>query len=310
VSRTQIAILLQLAVSVVLLALLARRIPIAHATAALARLRPGTLAVCVALALLGYWGRARRWSLLLERSGVRLPALECYRLTLVGTFYGLATPGRVGEFARILHVGAPRSDTLPSVVWDRVVDVLILEALCIPAFVAVPAWRGPLLWMYATIVLVTVCGIALLSSPAALRGLTSVVPWLARPLRRWTEHSPGLLRRGVSGAGILWGLFFYAIMYVVATLLLRDLAPGASLRLVIGQPVIALLGNLPVALSGLGLREQVSAALFEQFGAGAATGAAYSLLVFVVLTLVPALLGFLASSAWARRRPSENGARP
>ena len=303
------ALLLQLAVSLVLLVLLARKVPLAEAAAALARVEPGTLALCVALALVAYWGRARRWAMLLQRSGVRLSALEAYRLTLVGTFYGVVTPGRVGEFARIVHIGAPRSDTLPSVVWDRVVDVLLLEALCIPAFAMVPAWRGGLLGIYLALVAVTVTGIVVLRNPAAVRALIRVVPPLARPLRRWSEHTPGLLLRGVSGAGILWGLFFYAFMYAIAGLLLRDLAPHASADLVVGQPVIALLGNLPIALGGLGLREQVSATLFEQYGAGAATGAVYSLLVFLVLTLLPALIGMLVSAASGGRRAA-NGAHP
>jgi uncharacterized membrane protein YbhN (UPF0104 family) len=304
------ALLLQLAVSLALLVLLARKVPIPEAATALARIQPGTLALCLALALVAYWGRARRWAMLLRRSGVRLPALEAYRLTLVGTFYGLVTPGRVGELARIVHIGAPRSDTLPSVVWDRVVDVLLLEALCLPAFAAVPAWRGELLAIYLGLVVLTVAGIALLSHAGAMRALVRVVPVLGRLLGRWSEHTHGLLHQGVSAASILWGLFFYAFMYAIAGLLLRDVAPHASADLVVGQPVIALLGNLPIALGGLGLREQVSAALFEQYGAGAATGAAYSLLVFTVLTLFPALIGMLASTAWSGRRPTANGARP
>ena len=308
-SRARVAILLQLAVSVLLLVALAWRFPLADAGTALGRLRPGTLVLSFGLALVAYWGRARRWSLLLEESGVRLHAFEAYRLTLVGTFYGLVTPGRVGEFARILHVGAPRSDTLPSVVWDRIVDVVILEVLCLPAFVYVPAWRGSLFLVYLAVVAATIGGIVALADPRVARELARWIPPLGRPLARWSEHSPALLQRGVSFASIFWGLFFYGFMYVVAGLLLRDVAPSAPPSLVVGQPVIALLGNLPIALGGLGLREQVSATLFEQFGAGAATGAAYSLLVFLVLTLLPGLAGFLASNLGLGRRTA-NGARP
>jgi uncharacterized membrane protein YbhN (UPF0104 family) len=309
VSRTTLAVLLQVAVSAVLLVALARKVPLADAASALARVRPGTIVTCVALALIGYWGRARRWALLLERSGVSITPLESYRLTLVGTFYGLATPGRVGELARIVHVGAPRSDTLPSVVWDRVVDVLILELLCVPAFLWVPHWGGPLLLAYLGVVLVTLAGIALLASPPAARALARAIPPLARPLGRWSQHSGNLLARGMSPRGILWGCFFYVFMYVVGWLVLRDLAPQVSARLILGQPLIALLGNLPVAFGGLGLREQVSATLFEQFGAGAATGAAYSLLIFTVLTLAPALLGFVASSLTGGLRRAPQGDR-
>ncbi len=308
-NRSRVGFVLQLLVSVVLLVALARQVPLHEAGAALARVRLSTLVTCVALAMVGYWGRARRWSLLLDRCGITLSASASYPLTLVGTFYGLATPGRVGEFARILHVSAPRSATLPSVVWDRVADILLLELMCVPAFLLVPAWRGPLLMAYLVLVAFTLSGIALLASPAALRAAARLVPALAGPLGRWTDHSRSLLQGGVSVTSFLWGGFFYVFMYLVGWLLLHDLAPGESAALLLGLPVIPLLGNLPVALGGLGLREQVSAAVFGLFGAGAATGAAFSLLLFSVMTLLPALLGFLAASVWGARTPHAPGKR-
>ena len=288
-------LLLQLTVSLALLALLVRRFPLHEAAGALARLKPVTLAAAVALSMIGYWGRARRWSLLLARCGVHLPARSSYRLTLVGTFYGIATPGRVGELARILHVRAPRAAALSAAVWDRVADVLLLELMCVPGFVLVPAWRGPLLFAYLALVAVTIAGVLGLASPRLMALGARLVPPLASPARRWADHSAALLRGGVGPASFGWGAFFYVFMIAAAWLLLRDLSPGASPLLLAGLPVIPLLGNLPVAFGGLGLREQVSAAVFGQFGAGAATGAVFSLSLFVVVTLIPSLLGFAAS---------------
>ena len=112
---------------------------------------------------------------------MKLSTAASYRLTLVGTFYGMITPGRVGEFARALHVQGPRAAMMASVVWDRVADVLILETLCMPAFVFVPAWRGPLLWAYLGLVAFTLAGVTLLGSPAAARGVGRWFPFLAGP---------------------------------------------------------------------------------------------------------------------------------
>jgi len=294
VSRASLALLLQVAVSLTLLALLVRRLPLHEASGALARLKPATLAAGVALSLVGYWGRARRWSILLERAGVHLGALASYRLTLVGTFYGLVTPGRVGELARVLHVPASRAATLSAAIWDRIADVLLLELLCVPAFALVPAWRGPLLLGYLGLVAATLASIAALASPRLMAAAARLVPALARPAERWSTVSRRLVRSSLA-ASLAWGAFFYVFMVAAAWLLLRDLSPLASPLLLTGLPVIPLLGNLPVALGGLGLREQVSAAVFSDFGAGAATGAVFSLSLFVVVTLVPGLLGFAAS---------------
>ncbi|MFN8587783.1 MAG: lysylphosphatidylglycerol synthase transmembrane domain-containing protein [Candidatus Eisenbacteria bacterium] len=302
--RGRLGMLLQFAVSAALLVLLARKVPLADALAAFARVKPATIAFAVALSLAGYWGRARRWTVLLERAGLALRTWTSYCLTLVGTFYGLFTPGRVGEFARVLHMDAPRSRTLPSVVWDRVADVVLLELMSLPAFLLVPAWRGALLAIFGALVLVTVAGVVALSHPGVLRAAARALPFAAGPLGRWTESSSGIASSAAFGSSLLYGLFFYVFGYAGAWLLLRDLAPGTSPLLLLGLPVIPLLGNLPIAFGGLGLREQVSAALFGQFGAGAATGAAFSLLWFLTATLLPGLVG-LALSVLPSAKPRE-----
>lgn len=301
--------LVQLVVSLTLLGLLLRRFPLHEAAGALAQLKPTTVAAGVALSLIGYWGRARRWSILLGRCGVRVDALSSYRLTLVGTFYGIATPGRVGEFARVLHLPDSRAATLSAAVWDRVADVLLLEAMCVPAFVIVPAWRGPLLLAYLGLVAATIVGVVCLASPRTLAIAARLVPALSRPAARWAETSGQLLRSGVGLASFGWGAFYYVFMFATAWLLLRDLSPLASPLLLSGLPVIPLLGNLPVALGGLGLREQVSAAVFSHFGAGAATGAVFGLSLFVVVTLLPSALGFAASLVRGPRATGDSGRR-
>ena len=288
--------LLQFAVSAVLLVLLVRKVPRADAIGAFARVKPMTLVLAVSLSLVGYWGRARRWTVLLKRAGIAMRTWTSYCLTLVGTFYGLFTPGRVGEFARVLHMDAPRSRTLPSVVWDRVADVVLLELMSLPAFLLVPAWRGPLLLVFAALVVVTIAGITVLSSPAILRAAAAALPFASGPLRRWSESSEGIASSPAFLSSLGYGLVFYFFGYAGAWVLLRDLAPGTSPLLLLGLPVIPLLGNLPIAFGGLGLREQVSAALFGQFGAGAATGAAFSLLWFLTATLLPGLFGLALSA--------------
>jgi uncharacterized membrane protein YbhN (UPF0104 family) len=300
VSRPRTGLLLQLLASVVLLVLLAWRVPLEDARGALGRLRPVTLLACLALTLIAYVGRARRWTLLLRRSGLAVSAGQGYRLTLVGTFYGLFTPGRVGEFARVLHLEAPRSATLPSVVWDRVADVLLLELLCVPGFVFVPAWRGPLLAGFALVVLATAVGVALLASPGLHRVVARLLPALAGGIGRVSARSQELVRGGLSPASFAWGAFFYLLTFPAAWLLMRDLAPQASPLLLLGLPLLPLLGNLPIALGGLGLREQVSATVFHEVGAGAATGVVFSLAWFAVVTLVPGLLGVVLAAAAGR----------
>ena len=294
-------LLVQIAVSALLLAWLARRVPVAEVGAAWSRLKPGTLGIALALTLASYLGRAQRWARLLARSGFRLPLHRAWCLTLLGVGYGLVTPGKVGEFARVLHLGVPRAQALASVVWDRATDVILLEALSLPAFLLVPAWRGPVLWIFAAVVAATVLLVIVLESRRTQALAARVLPFAAGAIERWQAASAGTLASGAFRAGLLGGAFYYALNFAAGFLLVRDLSPQAPPALVLGFPVIPLLGNLPIAFSGLGLREQVSAAMFAPLGAGAAAGPAFSLSWFAIATLVPGVLGLLlAWTPWAR----------
>jgi len=306
--KGRVTLILQIAVSALLLAWLARQVPIADVGAALARLRPGTIAMALGLTLVSYLGRAQRWAGLLQRSGRTLALAPAWALTLLGVGYGLVTPGKVGEFARVLHLGVPRSIALASVVWDRVTDVLLLELLAIPAFVLVPAWRGPVLWLFAAVVAATIVLVVLLESRRLQDAVARLVPATAAPLASWQAASTGTLTSGAFRVGLAGGAFYYALNFASAFLLVRDLVPSAPASLALGFPIIPLLGNLPIAFSGFGLREHVSAILFGESGAGAAAGPAYSLAYFAIGTLLPGVLGLLLSmTPWVRAaaRPSE-----
>lgn len=295
------ALALQIAVSALLLVWLSRQVRVDDVAAALLRLQPATFLLALGLTLVSYLGRAQRWAGLLARSGQSLSLGRAWVLTLLGVGYGLVTPGKVGEFARILHVGVPRSQALASVIWDRVTDVVLLELLAIPAFVLVPAWRGPVLWLYLAVVAATVAGIALLESATLQSAVGRWLPFVRGPLSRWQVASLGTLTSGAFRVGLAGGAFYYALNFAAAFLLVRDLAPRAPAALALGFPIIPLLGNLPIAFSGFGLREQVSATLFRQLGENAAAGPAYSLAYFAIGTLLPGVLGLmLAATPWAR----------
>ena len=304
-SRARLTLVFQLALSAALLVLLARRVPIEESFALLMGVPPGTLAIATGLSLVGYLGRAKRWSALLERGGVRLPARPSYVLTLVGTGYGLLTPGRVGEFARALHLRGSRADSAPSVVWDRIADVLLLELMALPAFLFIPAWREHLLAGYAVFVALSLVAVGVLDRPALLGRLAERWPWLHRVTRGWRAQSARMLGSREFRVALAGGTFFYLFSYLAAYLLLRQVAPGAPLLLLLALPVIPFLGNLPVAFGGLGLREHVSASVFAQLGVAASAGPAFSLLWFTTATLVPGLIGLaLAATPLAHWRPA------
>jgi uncharacterized membrane protein YbhN (UPF0104 family) len=140
-----------------------------------------------------------------------------------------------------------------------------------------------------------------MDSPRLIESLALRLPRASAALRGWSGGATGMLRSRAFARGLAAGLFFYALNFAGAALLLDRLAPGYPPRLALMFPVIILLGNLPVAFGGLGLREQVSAVAFARLGASAAVGPVFSLLWFLVVTVIPALIGLiLAQTRWGR----------
>ncbi len=299
--RPRLTLAVQVAVSALLFVLLAQRVPLGESFERLLRVSPLAVGASVALSLVGYWGRAQRWSALLGRAGIRLPGRSSYVLTLVGTGYGLLTPGRVGEFARALHLRGSRAASVPSVVWDRISDVLLLELMALPAFLLIPAWREQFLPAYLMVLAASVAAVAVLDRPRLLGRLAERWPRLAGVVGGWRQQSQGMLGSPAFRRGLLGGAFFYLFSYLSAFMLLREIVPGPPPLLFLALPVIPFLGNLPVAFGGLGLREHVSATVFTQLGVAAAAGPAFSLLWFATATLVPGLVGLaLSPTPWAR----------
>jgi hypothetical protein len=292
---------IQVAVSVLLLWLVFVNVDDREALAALARLSPVTVALAIALSLAAYVFRAARWTMLLRRAGLSLSGWTSFRLTLLGVLYGVVTPGRVGELARVLHLNLPRARALPSTIWDRVADVLLLEAMALPGFILVPAWRGPVFWAYGVVVAATLVVAIVLDSRRAMEWIERRAPARWRFVAQWRSGATDMLTTPAFHRALLAGLAYYVLTFAGAWFLLRELEPGAPAILALSFPIIPLLGNLPIAFGGLGLREQVSASLFRSVGAVAAAGPVFSLVWFGVATLVPGLVGLaLSYGPWAR----------
>lgn len=292
---------LQVAVSALLLWLVFVNVDDREALAALSRLSPLTVGTAIVLSLSAYVFRALRWTMLLRRAGLSLSGWTSYRLTLLGVLYGVVTPGRVGELARVLHLNLPRARALPSAIWDRVADVLLLELMALPGFIFVPAWRGPVLWAYGLVVMVTVLIAIVLDSRRAMAWVERRAPARWRFVAAWRSGATDMLTTPAFHRALLAGLAYYVLTFAGAWILVRDIAPDAPRILALSFPIIPLLGNLPIAFGGIGLREQVSASLFRSVGVAAAAGPVFSLVWFGIATLVPGLVGLaLSHGPWAR----------
>ena len=76
--------------------------------------------------VLMYFIKTQKWNILLDSINLRIPFYNALKIILIGTFYGALTPGRVGEVSRSFYLDAKKSKTIPTVIFDRILDVFCL----------------------------------------------------------------------------------------------------------------------------------------------------------------------------------------
>ncbi len=253
-----------------------------------------------------------RWVALLRCNGIAFPWLAAALVYCSSWYLGLLTPGRAGEFAKVIPVSRqtkePVSRVIPSVLTDRLFDVYVLLVLILCGLLLVSSPRSGQLFAGALAMLILVSlGLWALLSTAVIEGLAR---WAAS-LGRTIERSVSALRTLQSGLreirgrtfGLCLGLTIvaYAVFFVQCDIVARAL----GLNLPIGILVVAVAagsaaGFLPISVSNLGTRDAVIVAYLATQGVTADLALSFSLLLFVVLNLSASALG--AATWWFAAR--------
>ena len=264
-----------------------------------ASLLPFVLAfLCMALmAVAKTW----RWGLLLRDAGLPAPFTTVFRYFLVGNFLGLATPGRVGDFAKALYFSGRGANSFArasaTIFVDRVLDTIVLFLLGAGVLLhgrrldlAIPlAALGALLFLLAAkrrvgerflrrvFAAVTPGGRGELVGDQFAAFYAQVAALLTR--RR--------LALPVAAAGLAYTLLLVGVTRVAAGLHLDLPAPFLAASVVLG--IFASL--LPISIGGLGSREAVLIACFAQRGLPAEAAVSLSLAFFTIYYVAPASAG-------------------
>ena len=246
-----------------------------------------------------------RWRMLLSAQSIHVSYPRLFLIYLTGMFYGLITPGRAGNLVKAVYIkqlsGAPLVRCANSVVLERLLDllvILILASIGATAYLPLDAFfriAGGALG------LVLLVGIALLfgnarfsawfvrSIPIPLPGalLRARVREALAVFFQATPHFRQMIVPLLVTCGS-WVVLYSAGYLVLAALSAKVPWPACIVLLPIGTAVAL----IPITVGGWGTREVALAALFEQFNVGLSTVISYSLIAYIIGSIVPALAGF------------------
>ena len=285
--------ILKITVTAALLAYLLLSIDVGTISSTIIHMDIVPLILCVPLVGVMYAIRAEKWKTLLKPIGIEMPFLSSLKIYLIGTFYGSVTPGRAGELSRSFFMGDKKSKTIPTVIIDRVTDIICLLALSAISIIVFFNSMTLTVILVLLIIVFAACSVALLHRGA--------VSFLFSLLKIGDEHRDDYLstveatvrdRRALAYAFVLT-FCYYAVNTLAFWLILRALSVTINPVIALALPVIIIMGNVPISISGLGVRELVSVTVFSMFNSSAAYGFSASLVLYLLTSLLPGLVGLV-----------------
>jgi uncharacterized protein (TIRG00374 family) len=267
-------------------------------------------AASLAVVLAGQVLYAWRWGRLLNASGIPLPNREILRHYFVAVFANNFMPGTIGgDVVKIYYVGREHGyrGVTASVIVDRVLGIGVLAAAG-----AVVGWLRPGIgprFVAARLALTLVTGVAAVLLGVAMSGTGGLVRWI-RPLGPRAVDMAGRLQRlrhsmaaslsrpiVFAQAAAVVVIYFIGLTLVYQWFIELNALPAPAFgALFLAVTAVAVLSNIPIAVNGLGVREQLHAWLLAPLGIPTEIAVAISLLLYGHL-LVGSLFGLMG---WLR----------
>jgi uncharacterized protein (TIRG00374 family) len=301
VNRKRLFNLLKILVSLVLIVVILRSVDVASLWQVVRQANPWYLLATLAVVIAGVILRAYRWQILLHDQKVNAPIQELTSLWFVSFLFTNLLPSGIGgdavrmyELSRSSERGA---EAVSSVLVDRFMGLFALQAIGLAALAF--GWR----LVPTEIVLVTV----------AVFGASLLAAWMVSFRRLWDalarriplfnrllsikpvnglvnslqSYSRGALLR-TFGVGLGFNVLLIGMNVLIGSALGADLSLAYYMMFV---PLTSLVLILPISFAGLGVREGTYVFLFAQAGLQKEVALSLSLLVYVLGTVSPGVIG-------------------
>lgn len=297
--RRMAKLLLKLAVSVALIALLLRGQDTSALLDDLAAVRGDGLVIAVAILALLSVVQAWRWIVVLRAIGKTVSFRQSWQILMIGLFFNQTLPSAIGGDAvrmwRAYKLGIGAAPAVHSIMLDR---LTALAALLVMAAVGLPViftlLEGNLgRWAVPAIVVAGTGGFAVLLGFDRLP--SALFRWRAtRALAELSADSRRLfLRARYALPSIGISIFIQVSVALVVLVLARALGAEVSwIDCLILMPPVLLISMAPISIAGWGVREGAMVTAFGLVGMAPETAFALSVL-FGLVTMAVSLPGGL-----------------
>lgn len=253
--------------------------------------------------------KSLRWNQLLKRQKILYPAFDTFQIYISSIFIGFITPGRLGEFIKVVYVksdkGISLSKGMSSVLIDRLCDLYLLIFLGLLGI-----WQFDILGelSYTSLFLLIIfISFPLLILNKQLMGkvISLIYKSVIRKevqLRNNIEENFEDFYNGINQLinfkltfSALLTCLSYSVFFIQCYLI--AIAMGISINFIsitLFMAISNVISFIPISISGLGTREVTLIYLFSLIDLNPELAVSYAFLVFIVFFVCGGLMGAIA----------------
>ncbi len=259
------------------------------------KLSASTVLISLIILWIGYFLKSLRWKLISHSYKIYISTFFSFKVFCIGMFMGNITPGKLGDFGRLLYLKPYLTNKKVgwiSLIVDRLFDLFFLFVFVFIAIVFYYYHFNVFHFSISaqSIVLISLFLIVFFLLVYTLRNRLKnfILPWLSIVRENKLK---GLVLCYASLSTVISMLFIYGVINYIAYSMHIEID---HIGLFLGSFVIGVLSLLPISILGIGVRETSLVMVFYLYNLPEEKAVALSIVVFFIqiLSLFPGLIWF------------------
>jgi uncharacterized protein (TIRG00374 family) len=262
------------------------------------------LAPAILLFLLSIGIQNLKWEHLLRRQGIDAGFFTLFKIYLIGSFYGIITPGRIGNFIRIRYIkkriGRNTGESAVSIVLDKVIEFGALFSLSIAGMLLMANYLSFEIMLVLSALCVAFLAAIFMLFRKGVSGRMLKIFWRtfvpakmkANARNAFNSFYDNILDWKQMILPFILSLFGWMVLYTSTYMIGLSLGmdvPHSTFVAV--MPIATLIGLIPVTVGGWGTREATMIFLFSFFGIGSDAVMVMSIIAALLTYCMTAVLG-------------------
>jgi uncharacterized protein (TIRG00374 family) len=252
-----------------------------------------------------------RWQSIMKTQNIHFSLYDCYLMYFVSLLLGVISPGKIGDFSRVLYLrqdGNSWEKSFLSIILDRIFDVVSLIIIgYISMFFFISIFSKAITLISVIFVILFIIFFVILRNKRIMKKLFYTFLNLLIPDRFRKETRKIFINlyhdiKKITIRSLIINLFLTVVHWGTYYLLLYTLLRAINVQIplthiIMGVSIASLVNLIPISVAGIGTRDAALIVIFSLLG----TSKEYAILLSLTILFLYFVYSFWGSLSWLKK---------